>query len=81
MRCQGYYDRCLVELYDFTNMKAVLNSTVDSNTRAYFKYVESPNIYPTFPKEEALMGIRIKSSKEGNFVEVAYDSEILIYSH
>ena len=81
MRCQGYDERCIVELYDFTNDRAVLNSTVDSNIRFYFRYVESPNIFSAFPKDEALMGIRMRSSKEGNFVEVAYDSEIVIYSH
>ena len=81
LRCRGFYDLCIVELYDFTNMQAIPSSTVDSNTRFYFKYVESPNIYFEFPKDEVLLGIRMRSSKEGNYVEVAYDSEILIYSH
>lgn len=81
MRSQGYDELCIVELYDFTNERSVRYSTVDSNVRFYFKYVESFNIFPDFPKEEVLMGIRMRSSKKGNFVEVGYDSEIIIYSH
>jgi len=80
MRSQTYPERCIVELYDFTNEQPIINSTVDANVRFYFKYVESPDILPKFPKEKVLMGIRMRSSKEGTFVEVAYDSEILVYS-
>jgi len=81
MRSQNYPERCIVELYDFTNDRPVYNSTVDASVRYYFKYVESLDIYPVFPKGEVLMGIRMRSSKEGNHVEIAYDSEILIFSH
>lgn len=81
MRSQDFYENCIVELYDFTNDRPIRNSTVTSNVRFYFKYVESSNILPTFPQDEALLGIRIRSSREGNPVEVAYESQILIYSH
>lgn len=81
LRSQKYPEECIVELYDFTNKWPVPNSTVASKVRFYFEYVESPDIYANFPREKVLLGIRMRSSKDGNFVEVAYDSEIIIYSH
>lgn len=81
MRSQDYYENCIVELYDFTNDRPIRNSTVKSNVRFYFKYVESNNILPGLPLSEALLGVRVRSSREGNPVEIAYDSQIMIFSH
>ena len=81
LRSQESTESGIVELYDFSAETSVLNSRVESNVRYILNYVESADILSTFPKDPALLGIRVKSSREGHFVEVGSGTELLIYSH
>ena len=81
LRSQKSTEKAIAELYDFTNQRSVLNSTVEANVRYVLNYVESANILPTLPKAPITIGIRLKSSAEGHFVEVSGGNSLIIYTH
>lgn len=81
LRSQESTESGIVELYDFNKERSVLNSRVESNVRYILNYVESGDILSTFPQDPTLLGIRVKSSREGHFVEVGSGTELIIYSH
>ena len=81
LRSQKSTEKAIAELYDFTNQRSVLNSTVEANVRYVLNYVESANILPTIAKDLIIIGIRLKSSAEGHFVEVSGGNSLIIYTH
>jgi hypothetical protein len=81
LRCQQSDAFGIAELYNFDDENPISGSQVVSNVRAYFKYVESQDILPRFPKEKVQIGIRIRSSEEGVPIEISYESAINIYTH
>ncbi len=81
LRSQKSTEKAIVELYNFSLESSIQNSRLESNVRYILNYVETQNMLATFLEEPTLLGIRLKSSKEGHFVEVGAGSQILIYSH
>ena len=81
LRCQQEYALGIAQLYNFDEDRAITNSQVESNVRAYFKYVESQDILQFLPQDKAEIGIRIRSSQEGVPIEIAYETAIKIYTH
>lgn len=81
LRCQQSDALGIAQLYNFDGEYPIAGSQVDSNVRAYYKYVESLDILQSFPQENAQIGIRIRSSEEGVPMEIAYETAIKIYTH